>query len=150
MLETGMKAPEIILPDQNGNERKLSDFKGKKVVLYFYSKDNTSGCTKQACGFAERNSQIEEKGAVIVGVSKDTVASHKKFEEKYSLPFVLLSDTEKEVLQSYGVWQEKKQCGKVSMGTVRTTFIIDENGVIEKIMSKVKAADNPAEVLDIL
>lgn len=150
MLEVGMKAPEIILPDQNGNLRKLSEFKGSKVVLYFYSKDNTSGCTKQACGFAERYTQIEAKGAVVVGVSKDTVASHKKFEEKYSLPFVLLSDTEKEVLQSYGVWQEKKQCGKVAMGTVRTTYIIDENGVIEKIMTKVKADENPAEVLDIL
>ena len=150
LLEQGTKAPDFALPDQNGNTVKLSDYKGKKVVLYFYSKDNTSGCTKQACGFAERYPQFTEKGAVIIGVSKDTVASHKKFEEKYSLPFTLLSDTEKTVLEQYGVWQEKMQCGKLTMGTVRTTYLIDENGIIEKVMTKVKAADNPAEVLDIL
>lgn len=150
LLEQGTKAPDFALPDQNGNTVKLSDYKGKKVVLYFYSKDNTSGCTKQACGFAERYPQFTEKGAVIIGVSKDTVASHKKFEEKYSLPFTLLSDTEKTVLEQYGVWQEKMQCGKLTMGTARTTYLIDENGIIEKVMTKVKAADNPAEVLDIL
>lgn len=150
LLEQGTKAPDFTLPDQNGNTVKLSDYKGKKVVLYFYPKDNTSGCTKQACGFAERYPQFTEKGAVIIGVSKDTVASHKKFEEKYSLPFTLLSDTEKTVLEQYGVWQEKMQCGKLTMGTVRTTYLIDENGIIEKVMTKVKAADNPAEVLDIL
>lgn len=150
LLEQGTKAPDFTLPDQNGNTVKLSDYKGKKVVLYFYPKDNTSGCTKQACGFAERYPQFTEKGAVIIGVSKDTVASHKKFEEKYSLPFTLLSDTEKTVLEQYGVWQEKMQCGKLTMGTVRTTYLIDENGIIEKVMTKVKAVDNPAEVLDIL
>ena len=150
MLSTGIKAPEFTLPDQNGEMRSLSDYRGRKVILYFYSKDMTSGCTKQACGFAELYPQFVEKGAVVLGVSKDTVASHKKFEEKYGLPFTLLSDEEKAVIQAYDVWKEKKNYGKVSMGVVRTTYLIDENGVIVKAMDKVKAAENPAQMLELL
>ena len=147
MLETGTKAPEFTLPDQNGEMRSLKDYRGKKVVLYFYSKDMTSGCTKQACAFGELYPQFMEKGAVVLGVSKDTVASHKKFEEKYGLPFTLLSDVEKEVIQAYDVWKEKKNYGKVSMGVVRTTYLIDEEGVIVKAFGNVKAAENPAKML---
>ena len=147
MLEIGTQAPEFTLPDQNGEPKSLSDYRGKKVVLYFYSKDMTSGCTKQACAFGELYPQFLEKGAVVLGVSKDTVASHKRFEEKYGLPFTLLSDTEKSVIQAYDVWKEKKLYGKVSMGVVRTTYLIDENGVIVKAFGKVKAADNPAQML---
>ena len=147
MLEVGTKAPEFTLPDQNGELRSLSDYKGQKVVLYFYPKDMTSGCTKQACAFGELYPQFREKGAVVLGVSKDTVASHKRFEEKYGLPFTLLSDTEKEVIQAYDVWKEEKLYGKVSMGVVRTTYLIDENGIIEKAFGKVKAADNPSQML---
>ena len=150
MLETGTKAPDFTLPDQNGDMHSLSDYLGKKVILYFYPKDNTSGCTKQACGFADRYPQFKEKGAVILGVSKDSVASHKKFEEKYGLPFTLLSDTELDVIKAYDVWKEKKNYGKVSMGIVRTTYLIDENGYIVKAMDKVKAADNPQDMLEIL
>ena len=148
MLEIGTQAPEFTLPDQNGVERSLSDWRGSKVVLYFYPRDNTAGCTKQASGFGELYPQFQEKGAVVVGVSKDSVASHKKFEEKYDLPFILLSDTEKEVLQAYDVWKEKKNYGKVSMGVVRTTYLIDEKGVIVRAFGKVKAADNPAQMLE--
>ena len=150
LLEIGTKAPDFTLLDQNGNEHSLSDYRGKRVILYFYPKDNTSGCTKQACGFAERYPQITEKGAVVLGVSKDSVASHKKFEEKYSLPFTLLSDPEHKVLEAYGAWGEKKNYGKVSMGTIRTTYLIDENGVIIKAAAKVKAADDPENVLKAL
>ena len=148
MLEIGTKAPAFSLPDQNGDIHTLDEYKGKKLILYFYPRDNTSGCTKQACGFGELYPQFMEKGAAVVGVSKDSVASHKKFEEKYGLPFTLLSDTEKEVLQAYDVWKEKKSGGKVSMGVVRTTYLIDENGVIVKAFGKVKAADNPAQMLE--
>ena len=147
MLEIGTKAPEFTLPDQNGEMRSLSDYRGQKVILYFYPKDMTSGCTKQACGFGEMYPQFQEKGAVVLGVSKDSVASHKRFKEVYGLPFTLLSDTEKEVIQAYDVWKEKKHYGKVSMGVVRTTYLIDENGVIVKAFGKVKAADNPAQML---
>ncbi|MDD5832337.1 MAG: thioredoxin-dependent thiol peroxidase [Clostridiales bacterium] len=147
MLETGTVAPEFTLPDQNGELHSLADYKGKKVILYFYPKDNTPGCTKQACGFAERYPQITEKGAVVLGVSKDSVASHKKFEEKYGLPFTLLSDTELEVIKAYDVWQEKKNYGKVSMGVVRTTYLIDEEGIIVKAFGKVKAAENAEQML---
>ncbi len=150
MLATGTQAPDFTLPDQNGEMHSLSDYRGQKVVLYFYPRDNTPGCTKQACAFGELYPQFREKGAAVLGVSKDTVASHKKFEEKYGLPFTLLSDVEKEVIQAYGVWQEKKNYGKVSMGVVRTTYLIDENGVIVKAFGKVKAADNPAQMLDAL
>ena len=147
MLEIGTKAPEFTLPDQNGKMHSLSEYRGKKVILYFYPKDNTSGCTKQACNFAELMPQFREKGAVILGVSKDSVASHKKFEENYGLPFTLLSDTERKVIETYGVWQEKKNYGKVTMGVVRTTYLIDENGIITKAFGNVKAADNPAQML---
>ena len=150
MLKEGTKAPGFTLPDQNGKEHSLSDYKGQKVILYFYPKDNTSGCTKQACSFGELMPQFKEKGAVILGVSKDTVASHKRFEEKYGLPFTLLSDTELEVIKAYDVWQEKKNYGKVSMGVVRTTYLIDEDGVIVRALDKVKAAENPAQMLEIL
>ena len=148
MLETGKKAPDFTLPDQNGDMHSLTDYLGKKVILYFYPKDNTSGCTKQACGFADRYPQFKEKGAVILGVSKDSVASHKKFEEKYGLPFTLLSDTELDVIKAYDVWKEKKNYGKVSMGIIRTTYLIDEKGYIVKAMDKVKAADNPQDMLE--
>ncbi|MBQ6508516.1 MAG: thioredoxin-dependent thiol peroxidase [Flexilinea sp.] len=148
MLEINTKAPEFTLPDQNGEMRSLSDYKGQKVILYFYPKDMTGGCTKQACGFGELYPQFREKGAVVLGVSKDSVASHKKFEEKYGLPFTLLSDTEKTVIQAYDVWKEKKLYGKVSMGVVRTTYLIDEDGMIVKAFGKVNAAENPAEMLD--
>ncbi len=147
MLEVGTQAPDFTLPDQNGDMKSLSDYRGQKVVLYFYPRDNTAGCTKQACSFGELYPQFQEKGAVVLGVSKDSVTSHKKFEEKYGLPFTLLSDTEKEVLQAYDVWKEKKNYGKVSMGVVRTTYLIDEDGVIVKAFDKVKAADNPTQML---
>ena len=147
MLEIGTKAPDFTLPDQNGNMHSLSEYRGKKVILYFYPKDNTAGCTKQACGFAERYPQFIEKGAVVLGISKDSVASHKKFEEKYGLPFTILSDPELVAIQAYDVWQEKKNYGKTYMGVVRTTYLIDENGKIVKAFDKVKAADNPEQML---
>ena len=150
MLETGTQAPEFTLPDKDGNEKSLSDFRGKKVVLYFYSKDNTSGCTRQAQAFAALYDEFKEVGAEVIGISKDSVASHARFAEKNSLPFVLLADPERKAIEAYGVWQEKKLYGKVSMGVVRTTFIIDENGVILKIMPKVKPDANAADALDFL
>ena len=150
MLSIGTQAPDFTLPDQNGQLHSLSDFRGQKVILYFYPKDNTAGCTKQACAFGELYPQFREKGAVVLGVSKDSVASHKRFEEKYGLPFNLLSDTEKEVIQAYDVWKEKKLYGKVSMGVVRTTYLIDENGIIVKAFDKVKAAENPQQMLNAL
>ena len=142
--------PCFEVADQNGNLVKSSDLLGRKTIVYFYPKDNTAGCTAQACGFAELYPQFREHGAVVLGVSKDTVSSHKKFEEKYGLPFTLLSDPALEVIQAYGVWQEKKLYGKVSMGIVRTTYLIDEQGVIVKAMGKVKAAENPAQMLKAL
>ena len=148
MLEIGTKAPEFNLPDQNGTMHALADYRGRKVVLYFYPKDGTSGCTKQACSFAERMPQFTERGAVVLGVSKDTVASHKRFEEKYGLPFTLLSDPELEVIKAYDVWKEKKMYGKLSMGIVRTTYLIDEEGVIVRAFDKVKPSDNPQQMLD--
>lgn len=147
MLEAGVKAPAFTLPDQDGNPVSLSDFLGKKVILYFYPKDNTPGCTRQACAFAGSYDAFRDLDAVVIGVSKDSTASHQRFAEKYNLPFLLLSDPELGVLQAYGVWQEKKLYGKVSMGVVRTTFIIDETGVIEKVMPKVKPDTNAADIL---
>ena len=143
----GTKAPAFELPDQNGEMHTLEEYKGKKVILYFYPRDNTPGCTKQACGFGELYPQFTEKGAVVLGVSKDSVASHKKFETKYELPFTLLSDTELSCIQAYDVWKEKNMYGKKTMGVVRTTYLIDEEGVIVKAFGKVKAADNPAQML---
>ncbi|MBQ9544684.1 MAG: thioredoxin-dependent thiol peroxidase [Clostridia bacterium] len=147
MLEKGMKAPDFTLTDKDGKKVSLSDFLGTKIVLYFYPKDNTPGCTRQACAFAGLNREFEKRGIKVVGVSRDSVASHVKFAEKYSLPFVLLSDPELEAIKAYGVWQEKKNCGKVTMGVVRTTFIIDEKGVIAEVMPKVKPDTNAAEIL---
>ena len=150
MLEIGMNAPEFTLNDKNGNTVSLSDFLGKKVVLYFYPRDNTPGCTRQACAFAAAYEGFKAKDVVVIGISKDSVASHQEFAQKYDLPFVLLSDPELQAIQSYGVWQEKKLYGKVSYGVVRTTFIIDEQGNIEKIMPKVKPDTNAAEILSYL
>ncbi|MBQ9079784.1 MAG: thioredoxin-dependent thiol peroxidase [Clostridia bacterium] len=150
MLEVGMKAPEFTLKDKNGQLVSLSDFAGKKVVLYFYPKDNTPGCTRQACAFAGAYSEFANRGVEVIGISKDSVASHVKFAEKYNLPFILLSDPELEAIKAYGVWQEKKLYGKVSMGVVRTTFIIDEQGMIENIMPKVKPDTNAADILALL
>ena len=148
MLEVGMKAPDFTLCDKNGNSVSLSDFLGKRVVLYFYPKDNTPGCTRQACAFGAAYGTFREKGVEVIGISKDSVASHVKFAEKYELPFVLLSDPKLEAITAYDVWQEKKMCGKVSMGVVRTTFLIDEKGMIEKIMPKVKPDTNAQEILE--
>ena len=150
MLEIGMKAPEFTLLDKDGNAVSLSDFLGKKIVLYFYPKDNTPGCTRQACAFAAAYEGFKAKNVVVIGISKDSVASHLKFAQKYELPFILLSDPELQAIQAYGVWQEKKLYGKVSMGVVRTTFIIDEQGNIEKVMPKVKPDTNAAEILSFL
>ena len=150
MLEIGTAAPSFSLPDQNGQMHTLEEYRGKKVILYIYPKDNTPGCTKQACGFGELYPQFTEKGAVVVGISKDSVASHKRFEEKYSLPFTLLSDPELQAIQAYDVWKEKTLYGKKSMGVVRTTYLIDEDGIIVRAMDKVKAAQNPAQMLEIL
>ena len=150
MLEIGIQAPDFELPDQDGVIHKLSDYLGKKIILYFYPKDNTAGCTKQACGFSERYPQFLEKGAVILGVSKDTVASHKKFQEKYSLAFTLLADPERKVIEAYDVWKEKKNYGKVSMGVVRTTYLIDESGIIVRANDKVKAANDAENMLEVV
>lgn len=150
MLEVGTKAPEFTLPDKDGNPVSLTDFAGKKVVLYFYPKDNTPGCTRQACAFAGAYEEFKKINAVVIGVSKDSVASHQKFAEKHGLPFILLSDPELTAIQAYGVWQEKKLYGKVSMGVARSTFVINENGMIEKAMPKVKPDTNAAEILEYL
>ena len=150
MLEIGMKAPDFSLPDKDGNTIRLSDFLGKKVVLYFYPKDNTPGCTRQACAFAASYEQFKTQDIVVIGISKDSAASHLKFAQKYDLPFILLSDPELQAIQAYGVWQEKKLYGKVSMGVVRTTYIINEQGIIEKVMPKVKPDTNAADILTYL
>lgn len=150
MLEAGIKAPDFTLQNKDGNDVSLSDFLGKKVVLYFYPKDNTPGCTRQACAFAESYEQFKGKDIIVIGISKDSVKSHQRFAEKHSLPFILLSDPELSAIQSYDVWQEKKMCGKVSMGVVRTTYIIDERGFIEKVMLKVKPDTNAGEILEYL
>lgn len=150
MLQEGMQAPAFTLADKGENMVSLSDFSGKKVVLYFYPKDNTPGCTRQACAFASAYAEFERKNSVVIGISKDSISSHFKFTEKYNLPFVLLSDPELQAIQAYGVWQEKKLYGKTSMGVVRTTFLIDEQGKIFKIMPKVKPDTNAAEVLALL
>ena len=150
MLDIGTKAPAFTLPDQDGNPVSLSDFAGKKVVLYFYPKDNTPGCTRQACAFAGAWQAFADLGAVVIGVSRDSAASHRKFAHKHALPFLLLSDPELTAIQAYGVWQEKKLYGKVSMGVVRTTYVIDEAGIIQWAREKVKPDANPQEVLEFL
>ena len=150
MLETGTTAPDFTLPDQNGKNHSLKEYRGKKVILYFYPKDNTPGCTKQACGYSALLPQIEEKGAIVLGVSKDSVVSHKRFEEKQNLSITILSDPERKVIEAYDVWKEKKNYGKVSMGVVRTTYLIDENGIIIMANDKVKAADDSEKMLEIL
>ncbi len=150
MLQAGSQAPDFTLPDKDGNEVVLSDFRGKKVVLYFYSKDNTPGCTRQACAFAGAYEDFKNQNVVVIGVSKDSTTSHRKFADKHNLPFILLSDPELQAIKAYDVWQEKKLYGKVSMGVVRSTYIIDEDGVIEKVMPKVKPDTNAAEILEYL
>lgn len=148
MLEVGTKAPDFTLLDQNGDSVSLSEFSGKKVILYFYSKDNTPGCTKQACNYSENYLAFKEKNIVVIGISKDTVAAHKKFEEKYQLPFILLANPELDVLESYDVWKEKNMYGRKVMGVVRTTYLINEEGIIEKAFTKVKAADDASRMLN--
>ena len=150
MLALGTKAPDFTLLDKSGQEITLSSFLGKKVVLYFYPKDNTPGCTRQACAFAGAYEDFKRQDVVVIGISKDSVASHQRFADKYELPFILLSDPELQAIQAFDVWQEKKMYGKVSMGVVRTTYVIDENGVIEKVMPKVKPDTNAAEILEYL
>lgn len=150
MLEAEMKALDFTLQDKDGNTVSLSDFAGKKVVIYFYPRDNTPGCTRQACAFAASYEEFRAKDVVVIGISKDSVASHQKFAAKHDLPFILLSDPELIAIQAYGVWQEKKLYGKVSMGVVRTTFVVGENGVIQKVMPKVKPDTNAAEVLEMV
>ena len=150
MLNIGMKAPDFILFDGEGREHRLSDFMGKRIVLYFYPKDNTPGCTRQACAFAAAYDEFRSRDVVVIGISRDSAASHKKFAEKYSLPFIILSDPDLQAIKAYGVWQEKKLYGKTSFGVVRTTFIIDEQGNIAKIMPKVKPDTNAADVLSAL
>ena len=150
MVEQGTKAPNFTLNDKDGNAISLSDFLGKKIVLYFYPKDNTPGCSRQACAFAAAYEGFKNKNTVVIGISKDSTASHRKFADKYGLPFILLSDPDRVAIEAYGVWQEKKLCGKLSMGVLRTTFIIDEDGIIEKVMEKVKPDTNAAEILEYL
>ena len=147
MLEKGTQAPDFILQDKEGRDVKLSDFLGHRIVLYFYPKDNTPGCTRQACAFAQNFDAFQRRDVVVIGISKDSVASHQKFAEKYELPFILLSDPELKAIQAYEVWKEKKLYGKVSMGVVRTTYVIDADGTIEMVMPKVKPDTNAAEIL---
>ena len=147
MLKEGMKAPAFTLKDKDGKEVCLADFIGKKTVVYFYPKDNTPGCTRQACAFAGAYEEFKKKNVAVIGISKDSIASHVKFAEKYGLPFILLSDPELEAIQAYGVWQEKKLYGKTSMGVVRSTFIINENGIVQRVMPKVKPDTNASEIL---
>ena len=150
MLEINTQAPDFKLPDQNGAEHSLSEYLGKKVILYFYPKDNTSGCSAQAVGFAGLNDKFAAKNAVVIGISKDSVASHKKFEEKYKLPFTILSDVNADVIKMYDVWHEKKMAGKVYMGVVRSTYLIDENGIIVQALANVKSSTNPGQMLDLI
>ena len=150
MLEVGSLAPNFSLPDENGEIHKLSDYRGQKVILYFYPKDNTAGCTRQACGFKDRYPLIQEKGAVVLGISKDSARAHKNFKTKYDLPFTLLSDPEHQVIEMYDVWKEKKNYGRVYMGIVRSTYLIDEKGIIVKALEKVKPDQNPQDMVDVL
>ena len=150
MLTEGTKAPDFTLTDKEGHPVSLSDYAGRRVVLYFYPKDNTPGCTREACAFAAAYEGFRAKDVAVIGISRDSEASHRKFAEKYHLPFVILSDPDTTVIKAYDVWQEKKTCGKVSMGVVRTTYLIDEEGRIQKALGKVKAAENPQQMLELL
>lgn len=150
MLEVGTLAPDFTLPDKDGNPVTLSSFRGRKVVVYFYPRDNTPGCTRQACAFAKAYDAFAQKNVVVIGISKDSVASHQKFAQKYELPFILVSDPELQAIQGFGVWQEKKNYGKVSMGVVRSTFILNEEGVVEKVFPKAKPDTNAVEILEYL
>lgn len=150
MLEVGTLAPDFTLPDKDGNPVTLSSFRGRKVVVYFYPRDNTPGCTRQACAFAKAYDAFAQKNVVVIGISKDSMASHQKFAQKYELPFILVSDPELQAIQGFGVWQEKKNYGKVSMGVVRSTFILNEEGVVEKVFPKAKPDTNAAEILEYL
>ena len=150
MLKIGMKAPDFTLPDKDGSPVSLSSLRGRKVVIYFYPKDNTPGCTRQACAFAQSYGEFEKRGITVIGISKDSVASHQRFAEKYSLPFILLADPDRVAIEAYGVWQDKKMAGKVGMGVVRTTFLVDEEGIVTAIMPKVKPDTNAAEILAML
>ena len=148
MLEAGTMAPEIVLNDKDGNEVKLSDFKGQRVVVYFYPRDNTPGCTRQACAFRDEFAEYKKLGIQVMGISKDSEASHQRFAEKNELPFVLLADPELKAIKDYDVWQEKKMYGKVSMGVVRSTYLIGEDGMIEKVWKKAKPDTNAKEILE--
>ena len=150
MLKEGMTAPDFTLSDKEGRSVSLSDFRGKRVVVYFYPKDNTPGCTRQACAFSDAYAEFRKRDIEVIGISRDSAASHARFAEKYSLPFIILSDPELEAIKAFGVWQEKKLYGKVTMGVVRTTFIIGADGVIERVMEKVKPDTNAREILDAL
>jgi len=150
MLEAGQKAPDFTLQDKDGKEVSLSEFRGKKVIVYFYPKDDTPGCTRQACAFAGSYVGFQNLGAVVIGISKDSVESHQKFAQKYELPFILLADPEHKTIEAFDVWQEKNNYGKVSMGVVRTTYIINEDGMIEKVMKNVKPDTNAEEILEYL
>lgn len=150
MLDAGLKAPKFTLQDKDGNQVSLTDFAGQKVVVYFYPRDNTPGCTRQACAFASAYDVFKQHNIAVIGISKDSIISHQKFAAKHDLPFILLSDPELTAIQAYDVWKEKKMYGKVSMGVVRSTYIIDENGIIEKVMPKVKPDTNAEEVLKYL
>lgn len=147
-MKIGDKAPEVLGIDANGREIKLSDYAGRKVVLYFYPKDNTPGCTAQACSLRDNYNQLRDAGYEVIGVSKDSTASHTRFAEKHNLPFTLITDTDLQLNQAFGVWREKKMCGRTSMGTVRTTFIIDENGIIADIIEKVNTKDHSNQILN--
>ena len=150
ILTEGMEAPDFTLMGSDHQQHSLHDYRGRKVILYFYPRDNTPGCTKQACGYSERAPKFEENGVVVLGISKDSVASHKRFEEKQGLSFTILSDTELEAIQAYDVWKEKKNFGKVAMGVVRTTYLIDEEGVIIEANGKVKAVEDPEKMLNLV
>lgn len=146
----GTLAPDFTLPDKDENPVTLSSFRGRKVVVYFYPRDNTPGCTRQACAFTKAYDAFAQKNVVVIGISKDSVVSHQKFAQKYELPFILVSDPELQAIQGFGVWQEKKNYGKVSMGVVRSTFILNEEGVVEKVFPKAKPDTNAAEILEYL
>lgn len=150
MLSIGTKAPEFTLEDKDGNKVSMSDFKGKKVVVYFYPKDNTPGCTRQACAFRNAYDGFKKEDIQVIGISKDSIKSHQKFAKKHELPFILLSDPDLVAIKAFDVWKEKKMYGKTALGVVRATYIIDENGIIEKVFEKAKPDTNAQEILEYL